>query len=99
MVAHFIKRLSRVDLFARARKGQYSLVGEVKNRNRKFSVKEAKEFLEKANALEELEHVEKSLIFVYSAAGFYKNTRAFMEKNRMAWCEDGRLLRGLEQGS
>ncbi|MCP4756949.1 MAG: hypothetical protein GY866_39305, partial [Proteobacteria bacterium] len=93
------KRNIQIDLFASARKGQYSLVGEVKNRKRKFSVKEAEEFLEKANALEEMEHVEKSLIFVYSAAGFYKNTVAFMKKNRMAWCEDGRLLRGLEPGN
>ncbi len=81
----------RVDLFARARKGHYSLVGEIINRKRRFSVKETKEFLEKANALTELEDVEKPLIFVFCTGDFYKNTRAFMEKSRMAWCEDGRL--------
>ncbi len=41
----------QVDLFARAGKGGYSLIGEVKNRKAKFTVKEAHHFLEKADAL------------------------------------------------
>ncbi len=88
------KRSFQVDLLARARRGNYSLVGEVKNRRKKFSIKEAEEFLEKAKALRELEQLEKALTFVYCAAVFYKNTIKFMEKNRMAWCEDPRLLSG-----
>ncbi|MCP4687919.1 MAG: hypothetical protein GY859_07695 [Desulfobacterales bacterium] len=86
------KRDIQVDLFARAKQGNYSLVGEVKNRKKKFSIKEAKEFLEKAKELKELEEVEKVVYFVYCTSGFYKNTLDFMEKNQMAWCEDGRLL-------
>ncbi len=86
------KRDFQVDLFARAPKGRYSLVGEVKNRKKKFSLKEAKEFLGKAKTLKQLEKVEKALFFVYCPSGFYKNTLTFMEKNRMAWCEDGRML-------
>ncbi len=81
-----------MDLFARAKKGQYSLVGEVKNRMKKFSINEAREFLEKAKALKELEELEKATFFVYCTAGFFKNTTTFMEKNQIAWCEDGRLL-------
>ncbi len=47
-----------------------------------------------APLFEELEEIEKALIFVYCTAGFYKNTMTFMKKNGMAWCEDGRLLNG-----
>ncbi len=86
------QRALQVDLFARAKKGNYSMVGEVKNRNKKFSIKEATEFLEKANALQEMEKLEKALVFVYCTAGFYKNTLKFMKKNQMAWCENPRLL-------
>ncbi|MCP4578239.1 MAG: hypothetical protein GY846_18365, partial [Deltaproteobacteria bacterium] len=86
------KRGIQLDLFARAKKGNFSLVGEVKNRRRKFSLKEAKAFLEKATALKGLEEIGKTTIFVYCTAGFYKNTLDFMKKNRMAWCEDGALL-------
>ncbi len=93
------KRNIQVDLFARAKKGRYSLVGEAKNRKRKFSVKEAEEFLEKATVLQELEEIDKVVIFVYCTAGFYKNTMEFMRKNRMAWCEDGRMLSGFSRST
>ncbi len=79
------QRAIQIDLFARAREGNYSLVGEVKNRNKKFSIKEATEFLEKAKALREQEKLEKAVTFVYCTAGFYKNTLKFMEKQGMAW--------------
>ncbi len=88
-----------MDVLARAKKGRYSLAGEVKNRKKKFSLKEAKEFLEKAKVLQEMEEIDKVVFFVYCTAGFYKNTVKFMGKNGMAWCEDGRLLSGFSRST
>jgi hypothetical protein len=35
----------QIDIFARAKENEYSLIWEVKNRKAKFSVKEAEEFV------------------------------------------------------
>ncbi len=86
-----------MDLFTRAPNGNYSLVGEVKNRKGEFSIKELEEFLEKVKALKELEEVDKGVILVYCTAGFYKNARAFMKRTgwhgaRMDGCSMPPLL-------
>ncbi len=82
----------QIDIFAKAAKGGHSLLGEVKNRKAKFSVKEAREFLEKAGELAKLEKIGKALLFVFSVGGFHKNTLAYLKKQGIAWTSDKRWL-------
>jgi len=86
------KRDIQIDIFAKAQKDHYSLIGEVKNRKAKFTLKEAQDFLDKANELKQLEKISKAVIFVFSSGGFYNNTIAFLEDNGIAWSEDKRFL-------
>ncbi|QTA77921.1 NTP hydrolase p-loop-containing [Desulfonema limicola] len=83
----------QVDVLARAKKDEYALIWEVKNRKAKFSVKEAEEFLKKSDALKKLEGIEKSLLIVFSAGGFFKNTLEYLEKNNIAWTENKMWLK------
>ncbi|MCP4688339.1 MAG: hypothetical protein GY859_09820 [Desulfobacterales bacterium] len=85
----------QVDLFARAGKGGYSLIGEVKNREAKFSVKEARHFMEKVEELKKLEQVGESVSCVFSLGGFFKNTMDFFRKNGIAWSADSRWINKL----
>jgi hypothetical protein len=71
------KKNIQIDVFARAQDDQYTLIGEVKNRKAKFSLKEAKEFFNKATEVKKMENVDKALFFVFSAGGFYKNALGF----------------------
>ncbi len=83
----------QIDILARAKTDEaYSLIGEVKNRKTKFSVKEAASFLEKADELKVLERVDRAVLFVYSSGGFYKNTIQLLKKHGVAWSEDSRWL-------
>jgi len=82
----------QTDILARAKKGGYSLIGEVKNRKMKFSVREAGEFREKAGELTKLENVGRAVLFVFSVSGFFKNTLAYLEKHGIAWTSDRRWL-------
>jgi len=86
------KKDIQVDVFAKAEEDQYSLIGEVKNRKAKFSLKEAKEFFEKASEIKKLENIAKSVVFVFSTSGFYKNTIKFFNDNGISWSEDKRFL-------
>ncbi|MDM8523504.1 hypothetical protein QUF80_09055 [Desulfococcaceae bacterium HSG8] len=79
-------------MFARAGSDGYSLIGEVKNRKAKFTVKEAKAFKRKAEELMRLEKTGKAVLFVFSAGGFYKNTLEYLEKNSVAWTDDRQWL-------
>ncbi|MDM8522044.1 hypothetical protein QUF80_01630 [Desulfococcaceae bacterium HSG8] len=88
------KRDIQIDILAvAADKNDYSLIGEVKNRKSRFSVKEAREFVKKAGELEELEHIDKSVYFVFSVNGFYKNTLGYLEKHGIARSSDPRWLK------
>ncbi len=69
-----------------------ALIGEVKNRKAKFSVKEARHFMEKVEALKKLEPVGKSVSCVFSFGGFFKNTLDFLKKNDITWSDDVRWL-------
>ncbi|ETR69696.1 MAG: hypothetical protein OMM_09379 [Candidatus Magnetoglobus multicellularis str. Araruama] len=69
----------QLDIFARAKPEDYSIIAEVKNRKQKFSKKEAAHFLEKAKAVKTLENTTKVLYFVFSSSGFYQNTIAFFK--------------------
>ncbi len=83
------KKDIQIDVFARAKPGEYSLIGEVKNREKeKFSRKEAESFREKAGILTELEKVEKAVLFVFSKPGFTKDAITYMEEQSMAWTEE-----------
>ena len=86
------KKEIQVDIFAQAKDDEYSLIGEVKNRKAKFSLKEAKVFFEKALEVKKRENMDKAVLFVFSSGGFYKNAMAFFEANAVAWSEDQRLM-------
>jgi energy-coupling factor transporter ATP-binding protein EcfA2 len=86
------KKDLQVDIFAKAGGDDYSLIGEVKNRKAKFSVKEAQIFLAKALEVQQLENVSKTLFFVFSAGGFFKNTIQFLKENKIAWSDDKTFL-------
>ncbi|MCP4344057.1 MAG: hypothetical protein GY795_00845 [Desulfobacterales bacterium] len=82
----------QIDVLARAKGDGYSLIGEVKNRKAKFSVKEAEEFREKAGELMKLENTGRAILFVFSVSGFFKNTLAYLKKHGIAWTSDRRWL-------
>lgn len=86
----------QIDVFARAKAGDYSLIGEVKHRQRKFSLSEAEEFVENAQSLLQLEPIEPHLLFVFSSAGFQEDALTYFKTNGLAWSEDERWL--LRQG-
>ena len=76
----------QVDIFARAADSEYSIIGEVKNREvAKFSIDEAKNFFEKANYLIKKEKIIKYLLIVFSISGFTDNSIDFFIKNNIAW--------------
>ncbi len=75
------------------KKGDYSLIGEVKNRKTtKFSLNEAEEFLEKAKELIEIEGIEKHVLFVFCSAGFTLEAPDYFKANNIAWAEDSRWI-------
>ena len=86
------KKDIQVDVFAKAKDDQYSLIGEVKNRKTKFSLKEAKEFLQKTLEVRKLENIDKTVFFVFSLSGFYKTAIKFFNDNDIAWSTDKRFL-------
>ncbi|MEZ4529270.1 MAG: hypothetical protein R2941_25455, partial [Desulfobacterales bacterium] len=83
------KRDLLIDIFARAKEGECSLIGEVKYRDtKKFSKEEAEEFLKKIQVLKEMESVPKSVGIVFSLNGFTKEALDFLKEHGMAWTED-----------
>ncbi len=82
----------QTDIFARAGEDEHSLIWEVKNRNAKFSVKEAEDFVIKAEELMRLENLDKAVLFVFSVSGFFKNTLEYFKKHGIAWTSDKRWL-------
>ncbi len=88
------RRDIQVDILAQAKhEGDYSLIGEVKNPEKtRFTVEEAHQFLEKAQAIMELEPLARVTLFVFSRAGFEVETLAFFEAQAIAWSEDSRWL-------
>ena len=87
-----LKNSFEIDVFARAQKDEYSLIGEVKNRIEAFAKKEAESFIQKANELIKLENVGKYLLFVYSIEGFTKGAVEYFKEQNIAWCDDERWL-------
>jgi hypothetical protein len=81
-----------IDVYAKAGKDKYSLIGEVKNRLSPFTLSEATAFIDKAKELIQEEHVEKYLFFVYSIKGFTKDAILFFEEMKIAWSDDEHWL-------
>ncbi len=82
----------QVDIWARPKEPGYAIIGEVKNRKAKFSVKEAAVFLAKAQKLQALEKIDKAVRCVFSLGGFYQNTISFFHAHDMAYSDDSRWL-------
>ncbi|MBF0102571.1 MAG: hypothetical protein HQK77_16850 [Desulfobacterales bacterium] len=79
----------QIDVFARAKAGEYSLIGEVKNRQEDmFSLDEAMRFQEKAEILMELEKVEKAVLFVFCKCGFIQEALKYLEIKGIAWTDE-----------
>ncbi len=82
-----------IDVFARAGKDEYSIIGEVKNREtKKFSEEEAAAFLKKMEELKEMEKIEKAVGFVFSPKGFTGGALQFFKEHRIAWSDDERWM-------
>jgi hypothetical protein len=83
-----------VDIFARAANpGDYSIIGEVKNReNKKFSIDELKEFQLKFAEIKKGENLERVVGFIFSRSGFTTEAEAFCKEKGIACSEDERWL-------
>ncbi len=82
----------QIDVFAKAPSGNYSLIGEIKNRQEKFLLKEAKTFVDNAQALMRLEQIDQPVLCVLSASGFFKNTLEYLAAHQIAYSDDARWL-------
>ena len=89
-------RVFSVDIFARSVKAEdYSIIGEVKNReNKKFSVDEIKEFELKFAEIKKRENLEQKAVvgFIFSRSGFTKEAEAYCKDKGIACSEDERWL-------
>jgi len=86
----------QIDVFARAKPDQISLIGEVKHRQTtKFSLKETKQFQENAVKLSDMEQIETYQLFIFSSAGFYDDVLPYFRENDIAWSDDARWLEQL----
>jgi hypothetical protein len=83
-----------VDIFARAADaGDYSIIGEVKNRDfKKFSRDEVKAFEAKFEEIKKLENLERAIGFIFSRSGFTKEAGDYCKEKGIACSEDERWL-------
>ena len=82
-----------VDIFARAARGEYSIIGEVKCRDsRKFSKEEAVDFERKLAAVKKLENIEKAVGFIFSSSGFTQEAEDYCRDKGIACSDDERWL-------
>jgi hypothetical protein len=88
-VMEYSKGLS-VDILARAKsRGNYSIIGEVKNRDtKKFSKEEASAFLEKFERVKEKENLEPVTGFVFSRKGFTVEAESYLREKGIAYTDD-----------
>jgi hypothetical protein len=92
-----------VDIFARSvNAGDYSIIGEVKNREiKKFSKNEIKEFELKFAEIKKREKLERVIGFIFSRSGFTKEAEAYCQEKGIAcsedenWLETGKLTLSL----
>ena len=83
----------QIDVFAQ---GTIALIGEVKHRQKKFSLPEAREFAHKAAELMRLEGVARYQLFVFSSGGFRPDVLDYFRAQSIAWSADRRWLAKLE---
>jgi hypothetical protein len=83
-----------VDIFARAgNPGEYSIIGEVKNRDhRKFSKEEAAEFERKFAEVKTYEKLDRVLGFIFSRSGFTQEAEDYCREKGIACSDDERWL-------
>jgi hypothetical protein len=83
-----------VDIFARSLdEDDYSIIGEVKNREvKKFSLDELKEFEAKFAEIKKRENLERVVGFIFSRAGFTAEAEAYCKEKGIACSEDERWL-------
>ena len=83
-----------VDIFARALSpGDYSIIGEVKNRElKKVSKDEVVDFKEKYEAIKKMENLERVIGFIFSRKGFTKEAEEYCKERGIACSEDERWL-------
>jgi len=79
-----------VDIFARsANAGDYSIIGEVKNRElKKFSKDEGVHFLGKFEEIKKRENLERVIGFIFSRCGFTKEAEDYCRDRGIACSED-----------
>ncbi|MCP4154557.1 MAG: helix-turn-helix transcriptional regulator [bacterium] len=83
-----------VDILARAKSpGDYSIIGEVKNREKKkFSKEEAAAFLKKFRYIIEKEKLSRVTGFIFSRKGFTKEAESYLQTNGIAYSDDSGWL-------
>jgi hypothetical protein len=83
-----------VDIFARSVKpDDYSIIGEVKNREqKKFSKDEVMEFEKKFADVKKIEKIERAVGFIFSRSGFTAEAEAYCREKGIACSEDDRWL-------
>jgi hypothetical protein len=83
-----------VDIFARSvNSGDYSIIGEVKNREtKKFSIDELKEFELKFAEIKKRENLERVVGFIFSRSGFTTEAEDYCREKGIACSEDERWL-------
>ena len=83
-----------MDIFARAAvPGDYSIIGEIKNRDtRKFSKEEVIDFERKLESVKKQEKIERAVGFIFSRSGFTKEAEEYCKENGIACSDDDRWL-------
>jgi hypothetical protein len=83
-----------VDIFARSvNSTDYSIIGEVKNREvKKFSLDEIKEFQLKFAEIKKRENLERVVGFIFSRSGFTAEAEEYCREKGIACSEDDRWL-------
>ncbi|MCK4761456.1 MAG: hypothetical protein KAW12_04590 [Candidatus Aminicenantes bacterium] len=83
-----------VDIFARAvEAGNYSIVGEVKNRDKKkFSAAEVSAFENKLKKMKEIETLDRVVGFIFSREGFSEEAEELCLEKGIAYTADSRWL-------
>jgi len=83
-----------VDILARAKTpGDYSIIGEIKNRDiKKFAIEEATAFLDKFAAIQEKENLSPALGFVFSRNGFTLEAETILQEKGIAYSSSEQWL-------
>jgi hypothetical protein len=87
-------RVFSVDIFARsANQEDYSIIGEVKNREqKKFSKDELALFLDKYEEIKKIENLDRVVGFIFSRSGFTTEAEVYCREKGIACSEDERWL-------